>query len=240
MLLDDSAKLRAALVQHLALKDAGQQATAFRSRATQLTPLAEGLSRAQRDWSALREAGLPVSPPQPKSGLRSRAQDLLARFRADRSTLLAADEKLRFEFRPAVRKAAEELDALTSEAWMTYMARRGDFPGDQILTALAAIPTYATHVQRIREAASDFHQLTERPPAAADVESALARVEAARRKKDDALAAMKGDDLPPEVLTFLRKTGQGGAALSDLTEMVGEWLKARGLVSAFRIVPSRT
>lgn len=240
MLLDDAAKLRADLAQHLLMKAAGQQGAVFRTRATQLAPLADRLSRAQRDWAALRKAGLSVSLPAPKPGLRARAEDLLDRFRGDRSILAKADETFRFEFTPAVRKAAEELDVKASEAWSAYMAPRADFPGEDVLTALAAIPSYATQVQRIREAADDFRRLAKRPPAAADVASALAEVEAARRKKDDALAAMKGADLPAEVLTFLRKTGQGGAALSDLTDSVRTWLDTRGLAGAFRITPSRT
>jgi hypothetical protein len=240
MLLEEAAQLCAALAQHQALKAAGQQEKVFRSRASQLTPLAEELSRAQRDWTALDEAGLPVGRPTAKPGLRARAEEILERFRTDRSVLAAADDTFRFEFTPAVRKAAEELDAQGSLAWAEYMAARGDFPGEEVLAALAAIPSYATQVQRIREAANDFRRLAERPPAAADVASALAQVEVALRKKDDALAAMKGDDLPPEVLTFLRKTGQGGAALSDLTDVVRTWLNARGLAAAFRITPSRT
>jgi len=240
MLLEDAATLRAELAQHLALKEAGQQATVFRTRASQLTPLAEALSRARRDWAALRQAGLPVKSPDPKPGLRSHAEDLLARFRVDRSVLAAADETFRFQFAPAVRKAAEELDAEASEAWSAYMAARGGFPGEEVLTALAAIPSYATQVQRIRDAANDFRRLAERPPADADVAGVLAQVETAGRKKDDALAALKGDDLPAEVLTFLRKTGQGGAALSDLTDVVRTWLDARGLAGAFRIRPSST
>ena len=43
---------------------------------------------------------------------------------------------------------------------------------------------------------------------------------------------MKGDDLPADVLTFLRKTGQGGAALSDLSAPVRTWLEARKLFSS--------
>ena len=100
------------------------------------------------------------------------------------------------------------------------------------------VPSYRPSVQRIREAAAAFQNLRDRPPAAADLPASLALADAARRKKDDALAAMQGDDLPADVLTFLRKTGQGGAALSDLSAPVRTWLQSRELSSAFRIVPS--
>jgi hypothetical protein len=238
MLLEDAANLRAALAQHQALKAVGLQEKVFRTRASQLTPLAEGLSRAQRDWTALAKAGLPVSRSAPKPALRARAEELLERFRVDRSVLAAADETFRFEFTSGVRNAAEELEAEASKAWASYMAEGGGFPSEEVLTALAAIPSYAKQVQRIREAAGDFRRLAQHPPAAADVADALAQVDGARRKKDDALSAMKSDDLPAEVLIFLRKTGQGGAALSDLTDVVRRWLDARGLVGAFRITPS--
>ncbi|WP_119461080.1 hypothetical protein [Rhodospirillaceae bacterium SYSU D60014] len=237
MLLERAEFLKAALAKHLALKAAGQQGQVYRSRASQLTPLAESLARAHRDWTAMHAAGLVSTPVEAKPGLRSHAEDLLARFKANRSVLAEADEKFRFQFTPGVRNAIEEFEKGAREAWSAHMGARADFPGDDVLTALHAIPSYRPQVQRIREAAGEFQKLRDRTPTAAELPTALAQADAARRKKDDALAAMQGDDLPPEVLTFLRKTGQGGAALSDLSAPVRIWLEARKLSSAFRIVP---
>jgi hypothetical protein len=240
MLLDDAAALRAQLANHEALKEARKQSQVYRSRAQQFAPLAQGLSTARSDWEGLRDAGVRIDAPEPKPGLRARASEILERFQADRSSLAAADDALRFQFVTAVRNAAEDFAACTSDAWGAHVADHADFPSDDVLSALAAIPSYAAPVQRIREAAADVRRLLERPPAVAQVATALAQLEAAGKKKDQALAAMQGDDLPAEVLAFLRKTGQGGAALSEFTDAVRKWLTDRNLMSAFRIVPSRT
>jgi hypothetical protein len=185
-------------------------------------------------------AGLSVAPADPKPGLRARANELLERFRADRTSLEAADETFRFEFRPAIQKAIAELKDSTARAWSDYMATHADFPADNVLSALEAIPAYAPQVQRIRQAADTHRRLNEHPPRAADLAAVMAQVQSAVRIKNDALAALKSDDLPEEVLMFLRKTGQGGAALTDFTETVRAWLTSRGLVGAFRIVSART
>jgi hypothetical protein len=240
MLLERAAALTADLKDHLALKAASQQSAVFRTRAQQLSPLASALSEARTDADALRKAGLSVAPADPKPGLCARANELLEQFRADRTSFDAADETFRFEFRPAIENAIAELKDATATAWSEFMAARGGFPADNVLNALEAIPAYAPQVQRIRQAAEAHRRLGERPPRAVDLAAAMAQVQAAARIKDDALSALKSDDVPEEVLTFLRKTGQSGAALVDFTETVRTWLATRGLTGAFRIVSART
>jgi len=237
MLLERAARLNAALAKHLELKTAGQQGQVYSTRARQLKPLAETLSRSQRDWMAMRGAGLISAPIDAKPGLRSQAQDLLGRFKADPSVLAEADDTFRFQFTSGVTNAATEFDVAAREAWAAHMATRADFPRDDVLNALDAIPGYRASVQRIRAAAATFQKLRNRTPVATELSTAIAQAEAARQDKDDGLAAMQGDDLPAEVLSFLRKTGQGGASLADLSAQVQSWLEARKLSNAFRIVP---
>lgn len=246
MLLERASLLKAALAKHLEVKTASQQAEVYRARARQLTPLAETLSQAHRDWAAIRTAGLISTPIEAKPSLRSHADDLLGRFKADRSALAEADETFRFQFVPGVRKAAEEFSGAAREAWTAHMAACDDFPSDDMLTALGAIPSYRPAVQRIREAAVTFYKLRDRTPSAADLPASLAQAAAARQQKDEALASVQGDEgpadnkepaVPPEVQSFLRKTNQGGAPLSDLSSFVWTWLEERNLLRAFRIVP---
>lgn len=238
MLLDQAVQLKARLATHLDLKAAGKQEQVFRTRAGQLAPIADALSQKHRDWLALRAAGLVSKPVAAKPQLRSVAKDLLERFKVDRAVLAEADDKIRFQLVAGVKSAADEFEADAREAWEAHMTARADFPNETILTALDAISTYRAAVKRIREASAEFERLRAQTPSAADLSSVLARVEAVRASKDEALAAMQGTDLPADVLAFLRKTGQGGAALSDLTPGVRAWLESRNLLDAFRIVAS--
>lgn len=238
MLLERAETLAAALRKHLELKAASQQEKVYRTRAGQLKPLADGLLRAQQDWAEMRTAGLVKAGPEVSPSLRAHAEALLARAKADRSVLAEADDAFRFKFETGVRKATGELTAACQAGWAAHTAARADFPAEDVLAALDAIAGYRPQVHRIRDAARDFRKLRESTPAAAELVSALAQVDAAGQQKDEALAAMQGDDLPPAVLNFLRKTGQGGAALSDLSSPVAAWLEARDLSGAFRIVPS--
>jgi hypothetical protein len=240
MLLERAAQLRASLAEHRALVAAGQQGQVYQSRARQLTPLAEALARAKRDWTAIRGAGLDVEDPIPKPGLKAQTADILLRFQADRDVLATPDDKFRFEFLPGITKATEDLDARTAAAWSAHVASHAQFPTDAILRALEAVPSYRSSVVRIREAASEVQKLRSNVPVAADLSGTLSRLNEAIRKKDAALAAMQGDDLPNEVQAFLRKTGQGGAELKDLTPTVLTWINDSGLAGAFRITPDRT
>ncbi|RWO03013.1 hypothetical protein [Mesorhizobium sp.] len=240
MLLERAAQLRASLTEHQALMAAGKQGQVYQSRSHQLTPLAEALARAKRDWTAIRSAGLDVENPSPKPGLKAQIADILLRFQADPDVLAAPDEKFRFEFLPGITKATEELDARSAAAWSAHVASRAQFPTDAILRALDAVPSYRSSVLRIREAANEVQKLRSNVPGAADLRGAMGRLNEAVTKKDAALAAMQGDDLPNEVQVFLRKTGQGGAELRDLTPTVLSWLDDRGLAGAFRVTPDRT
>lgn len=240
MLLERAALLRASLLEHRALLAAGQQGQVYQSRARQLTPLAEALARAKRDWTAIRGAGLDIEDPIPKPGLKAQTADILQRFRVDHDVLAAPDDKFRFEFLPGITKATEDFDARSAAAWTAHVTAQAQFPTDAILRALEAVPSYRSSVHRIREAASEVQKLRLTVPGAADLSGAVGRLNDAIQKKDAALAAMQGDDLPSEVQVFLRKTGQGGAELSDLTPKVLSWLDERGLASAFRITPDRT
>lgn len=240
MLLERAAQLRANLTEHRQLLAAGQQGQVYQSRARQLTPLAEALARAKRNWTAIRSAGLDVEDPNPKPGLKAQAAEILARFQADRDIFAKPDEKFRHEFLPGITKATEDLDARSAAAWSAHVSLRAQFPTDSILRALEAVPSYRISVFRIREAANEVQKLRSKVPGAADLSDALGRLNEAIQRKDAALAAMEGDDLPNEVQVFLRKTGQGGAELRDLTPTVLSWLSDRSLVGAFRITPNRT
>jgi hypothetical protein len=239
MLLDRAAKLQAALASHQTLKAAGQQGEVYQTRARQLKPLADDLARAKQDWKAAVDSGLAPGTPSPKPGLKAYAAELLRRFREDPNVLAEPDEEFRFQFTPGLKNAAEEFGKLATEAWSARLNAQAQFPADAVLRALEQIPAYRSSVQRIRDAASEVQRLKDNRPPAAELNRALAQLDAAIRKKDDALVAMQGDDLPAEVQAFLRKTGQGGAEISDLTTGVLTWLNDRGLAGTFRIVPSR-
>lgn len=240
MLLDRAAKLQAALTTHRTLTAAGQQEQVYQTRARQLTPLADGLARARRNWEALGEAGLAPGTPPPTPNLKAQAEDLLRRIQEDPNVLAAPDDQFRFQFTPGLKNIVEEYDTLASAAWSAYVNAKAQFPTEPVLRALEAIPAYISSAQKVREAGSLVKKLSSSTPAAAELGHALIQLDDAIRKKDDALAAMQGDDLPAEVQVFLRKTGQGGAEITDLTSVVLTWLNSRGLVGTFRIVPGRT
>lgn len=236
MLLDRARELQTELRQHLDLKAAAAEAAVYKSRAAQFLPLAEGVVRARANYIALRNAGIPVAQVDAKQGLRSQARDLLDRFKADRTALAHADSTVRFEFMPGVQKATKDLEGAARTAWLEHTNIGAEFPTEDVLQALNTIPAYRTSVQAVRRAVERLNRLRVAVPSAADVTKALTELEDTRTEKDNALAAMQGSDLPAEVLVFLKKTGQGGAVLSDLTEPVQAWLISRGLMGAFRIV----
>ncbi|WP_136616172.1 MULTISPECIES: hypothetical protein [Mesorhizobium] len=240
MLLDRALALKAALAEHQDLKAASNQAQVFATRAAQLSAPATALSNACASWAGLKAQNVAVHAHLPLPGLRRRAEELLATFRADRAALRNADESIRFEFLPAVKKVAEEIDRLALSAWTETVDEQADLPSEDVLRALEAIPNYHSHVQRIRAVAERVNTLRSRIPDPEHVASKLAELTAARSAKDAELGTMTGDGLPAKVLRFLRAAGQQGAALSDFTEEVATWLEDRKLSDAFRIVSKRT
>lgn len=237
-LLERAAEIRAELRRQAEVRAAGSQAEVFRSRAAQFKPLAHDLNAELARSQALQAAGLKTTRPAPRPHLRTRALDLLTRFEADPKSLAQADETVRFEFTQGVRKANDEFRALNSDAWARHVAERSDAPSEEVLRALETVASYRIVVQRLRKAVAALAALRAQAPTASDVGSTLQAVEAARQEKDAVLGMLKGSDVPAEVLTFLRNSGLGGAALGDLTPSVINWLGERSLLVAFRIVPA--
>jgi hypothetical protein len=48
-----------------------------------------------------------------------------------------------------------------------------------------------------------------------------------------------GDELGPEVSSFLQQTGVGGASLDQLTPTISEWLRSHKIWNSFRITLAR-
>jgi hypothetical protein len=238
MLLDRADALSADLRSRSQIQAAASQAQAFKTRANQFAPLAQGLEQGLAQLRAVASAGFEVATVAARPALRTQAEELLARFRQDPSSLTTADSKVRFEFTQGVRKAIDEIAAAAQAGWSKAVAARSEAPSEQVLTALDAIAAYRPAVARLRKALDVLRGLQQQTPDPTDLVTRLAVVGAAEAEKNAALEMLQGSDLPAEVLSFLRKSGQGGAGLADYTAAVDAWLTQRGLRGAFRIVPA--
>lgn len=238
MLLERATVLSDALRTRSELNAAAGHAQAFKSRADQFRPLAQDLEQALARLRGLASAGLGVAAVAARPALREQAEDLLARFRTNPSSLTEADPTVRFEFTKGVRATIDEIEAAAQAGWSKAVAARSEAPSDDVLGALDTIAAYRPAVARLRKALEVLRGLQQQTPTPGDLAQRLAAADAAQEEKNAALEMLQGSDLPPEVLAFLRKSGQGGAGLDDYTDLVDEWLTERRLKTAFRIVPT--
>jgi hypothetical protein len=239
MLLDRAQALRAELTIFRQAKAAGDQAKVYRTRARQFGELSSRLKTALACWTALKQARVPIETPSPVPAARIQAEQLRQVVGEDPASLATADSTIRFEFTKAIEAAAGQIETLNLGSWRAFVDQQGDMPRDEVLSALAGIASYRPLVDRIRRAAQVIANLRQAAPEPAAVGAAIAQLRAAGVDKDQAFAAMSADDLPPEVLGFLRAASQQTATLADYTDNVRRWLRERDLETAFRIVSNR-
>jgi hypothetical protein len=99
------------------------------------------------------------------------------------------------------------------------------------LRQLEQLPRYAAQVQVLRE----LQRTT--PSRAAQLEPADLR-HFLKRYATVRSSLREVDDLPPDVKAFLKEVDRGGARLELMTDVVRDWLTAKGLIKNVRVVIS--
>jgi hypothetical protein len=99
------------------------------------------------------------------------------------------------------------------------------------LRQLEQLPRYAAQVQILK----DLQRTT--PNRAAQLEPADLR-QFLKRYASVRSSLREVDDLPPDVKAFLKEVDRGGARIELMTDVVREWLTAKGLIKNVRVVIS--
>jgi hypothetical protein len=183
----------------------------------------------------LDQAGVSVDfAPSEGAALAERAETLRVAIRQNPAVINDPPFDLKYDFTDRLRGIAGAAEEATTSAWKAYVARRADFGAEDVLGALGKVSQFASSVAKIRARRAEIGSLGEALPA--NPAATVGRIDALLGEHDAAWSELSADDIPPDVIGFIRAAAANeGAALGALTPEVQAWLVRRDLLNAFRI-----
>jgi hypothetical protein len=235
MLIDDCRRLMGRIAEKERLRRHLEQLSKFEGVRTQLQQRAVArVVPLVSSWVAMREAGIDTVPHDAAARpLLAEVGTLLASFRADPEAALDPRQLRPRAFFDAVEGVAARLETALRGAWQQHTAAQAVTTNRELLDVLERLPRFRSAIQRIRALVDRVRQAQAVLPAGA------AQITSFHQLVADTQAAWQeigGDQMPPEVLVFLRgAVGPTGARLDQLTETVRAWLAEHRLAGAFSI-----
>jgi len=234
MLLERATALAAKIAKYQELANAADQAEQFQTRANQFGGVAERVTRARQALGQLVEAGVPVDfVPTEGAGYAAKAKELRAAINNNPAAINDPPFDLKYDFVDRLNAIVAKANQVMIDAWKVYVVKRADFGSDDVLSALAAVPQFRKNVAKIREYRSDIATLGNSMPS--DPQVAVARLDSLVAAHNAAWADLSAEDIPGNVISFIRAAANEGAQLTTYTDSVRTWFESRNLLSAFRI-----
>ena len=236
MLLERASQLAIRIKQYHRANDLAREAEAFATRANQLAGPVENLRQLKvlAAEFAANDIDVPFDP-VPGMGIAKRAQELLDAFTADPKSLTAGDESFRHQFLPGVRNLGQQLKTALEEGWRRRVDLELEPLPQDVLIALETIASYRDQIQAIRRCDEEARRSRLMLPEEGTIVNRLAALGKLIKVKEQAWQALKGSELPDEIIDFLKQAGTRGFPLASLTPSITHWLTDRGLLSSFRI-----
>lgn len=234
MIVDRAIGLAALIIQYKQLQANAYEAEQFQSRANQFGALAGNIARSRAGLKRLSDAGIPVSfTPADGQGYAAKAKSLRVAIQADPATINDPPFDIKYEFVDRVNAIATSADKAAMEGWKNYVAQCANFGSNDVLSALAEVPQFRSSVAKIRQFRADIATLGNSLPD--DPMSALTQLNNLVASHDLVWSELAADDIPKNVVAFIRSAANEGALLSAYSEEVRDWLRSRNLLAAFRV-----
>ncbi len=234
MLLERATGLTAKIAQYQKLKGGADEAEQFQTRANQFGVLSERVSRTQAALENLAKAGVTVSfAPSEGLGYAAKAKTLRTAIQENPAAINDPPFDLKNAFTDRVAGIASAAEKAMNEGWKAYIARRGDFGANDVLSALAEVPQFRPSVTKIRQCRTSIAAFGNSLPS--DPQATVAQLDALVTEHDTAWADLSAEDIPPKIISFIRAAANEGALLDAYSDEVRTWLEGRNLLNAFRI-----
>jgi len=203
----------------------------YEKRLAELQKIRQGTEQLLQTWHALREAGVLKGSDRPMNvdGELSAVVELLKAFRKDPQAVNA----------PVYSSTTERVNTLLGvvrqqfrEKWRAYCDDLSPAIQPEVLEVLGRLSSQQEMVGRLQRQRGVVERGRQTlPQTLREVTEVLGAAKIVKME----WSRLAGDDLPPEVLTFLRSVMTQGAALDALTLPVLAWLSDRQLLHLFRI-----
>ena len=234
MLLDRAGELDNRIEQFQKVKTAARDAQPFDTRARQLSKTADRIRNLQNALAALHDEGIPLQyRPANAPSLAEKASQLRILLAEDPTAIHDPPFDLRHEFIDRLNAIAQVGQETANSAWREHVLKHANLEAEGTLKVLATLPQLKAGVDRIRRNRDELVRLSEALPD--NLKASLELVDVLVGKLWKSWEELDADDIPEEVISFIRLSAEEGAPLSALKENVVEWLTDRGLTASFRV-----
>ena len=217
--------LRAEVAGFGALRSADSDARVLRELQARIAEHCDGLQHSVVRLAVLKEEQVRV----PTRLKVDRLRDVVVKMRDE-----VTDTRRRpgdaANFLRSFKKLVEDAKAAVEDALGAYITESKTIDSAS-LRQLEQLPRYAAQVQVLQE----LQRMTPNRAAQldpADLRQFLTRYASVRASLREV------DDLPPDVRAFLKEVDRGGARIELMTDVVRDWLMAKGLMKNVRVVIS--
>lgn len=230
MLTDEIDALTARIEGLRALERIANEAHHFETRAIQIEELANGLNLPTRGNELLRSNGVGMAAPKPPIGLIALAKNWQQLIENDPAATLSDMDGFAQKFKLPLERYIERVTDAATKAWMEHVDRNAPPVNQEMLSILVKLKGFAESVVRIRNHLSQYQIHRTQTPASADDIRRFGEDLKALKK---ALSSLGSDELPKELVEFIRRAGLNGVPLDQLDVQTLEWLRGHRLLGQF-------
>ena len=214
------------------LKATETEATGFRTRADELSQLADGIRVPAERTKLFRQNGIGVQGPEFQARqLRLKLEEMLQRYGADRKSILESDADWRHKTKNGLESIATEVHRELRTAWIRYITNLKPSVNPGLLRLFARSRAYQAQSRRINELFAELDRLMNRLPSSQrDLESPVLLADEARR-----LAEELPHDIPEPIRQLFQSINADTATAGHLTAEAMQWLKENEMLSDLRV-----
>jgi hypothetical protein len=224
-IIEQCEALRAEVAGFGALRNADSDARVLRELQARIGEHCDGLQQSADRLAVLKDEQVRL----PTRLKIERLRDVLVKMRDEVSATRRRPTDAA-NFLRSFKKLVDDSRIALEEALAVYITESQTIDAAS-LRQLEQLPRYAAQVQVLRE----LQRIT--PSRAAQLEPAELR-NFLKRYASVRSSLREVDDLPPDVRAFLKEVDRGGARIELMTDVVRDWLTAKGLMKNVRVVIS--
>jgi metal-dependent amidase/aminoacylase/carboxypeptidase family protein len=230
MLLDDCQQLSTLAKSVTDLRSNVDELNNFKTRQAEIEQIVRELKPLAEALQAFKEKGIyGFTLLQEVENFLAQVIEVEKQFKTEHKWLLGAKKIKPLEDKS--KSLRETIEKQLRQQWITYRNSHVPAISNDFLSVLAKIPTFSQTVTAVRSLSSQI-QVIDYPKDRDQFD----KVEKAISKLTTAWSSVNSDEVPPEVLKFLKEAATiNGAPMHLLNPTVQKWLDDKGIGSSFRI-----
>ena len=208
------------------------EATAFKTRAEELSSLSGQIQQPVRRIRLFRHVDVPVEASYVNDNqLRLDLERMSQEYAKNRKSIIAANSEWRHTTKNRLEAVSKRSNQRLQVSWDKHVADSKPPINGGLLRLLSKSRAYQTRSRQIEELLAEFDRLSGRLPTSTEE----AQKPAILAERLQALLKELPDDIPEPVRQLFQSINEGTATAAQLTDDAWRWLLEQGMLSDLRV-----